>query len=138
MTFPIKNLRLDGRGIAKVLGELEADVMDAVWTRDAATVGEVRADLKPRKDYSFNTIMTVMNRLVEKGILVKRDAVDGGAFSYSSKTSRDAFQRDVTRSVVSAILTDGSLFHAAGFVEAMEDCTPQERALLKKLLKNSR
>jgi len=137
MTFPVKNLRLDGKGIAKVLGELEAEVMDAVWTRDDATVGEVRSDLKTRKTYSFNTIMTVMNRLVEKGILEKRGSAEGGAFSYRSKTSRDAFQRDVTRSVVSAILLDGSLFHAAGFVDAMQECTKEEREMLKKLLKSS-
>jgi len=135
MTFPVKHLRLEGVGLAKVLGELEAEVMDAIWTLDGATVGEVRGALKERKTYSFNTIMTVMNRLVEKGILAKRETK--GAFSYRATSDRDSFQREVTRSVVSAVLHDGSLFHAAGFLDAMQECSKEEREMLKKLLKSS-
>jgi predicted transcriptional regulator len=132
MRFPVKQLRIDGEGIAKVLGELEAEIMDALWTRRHATVGDVRADLRSRKEYSFNTIMTVMNRLVEKGVLAKSDA--RGVFSYRPAVTRERFRRDVTRSVLAALLHDGSLFHAAGFAEALRGCTAEERALLEKIV----
>ena len=135
MRFHLKNLKLDQDGLSKVLGFLEAEVMDAVWTKGEMSVRDVRETLKEKKAYSFNTIMTVMNRLVEKQLLSKR--THDGSFAYRASVEKDAFLREVTKSVVSAIVTDGSLFQAAGFVEAIKECSDEDLAELKRFIKDA-
>jgi predicted transcriptional regulator len=61
------------QGIEKVLGELEAKVMEIIWQKECASVREVCEELcDSHKQLSFNAIMTVMNRLEAKKILKKR------------------------------------------------------------------
>ena len=132
MRYHPKNLRLDEQGVSKVLGALEAEVMNAVWTRGDATVRDVRETLQARKAHSFNTIMTIMNRLVDKGLLAKRR--QGSAYAYRAKVGKEAFCRDVTRSVVSALVSDGSFFQIAAFAEALQDCSDEDLAALREVL----
>ena len=134
MRFQLKNLKLDQDGLSKVLGFLEAEVMDAVWSGGEMSVRGVREELKRKKKkaYSFNTIMTVMNRLVEKSLLSKRN-VDG-SFAYRAAVEKDSFLREVTKSVVSAIVRDGSLFQVAGFVEAIKECDEEDLRALKRVI----
>ena len=86
--------------LASVLGPLEADVMDAAWGSGAVTVRAVLDALNAvpgREAYSFNTIMTVMNRLVAKQLLGKR--LESGTYVYAPAVTRDAFSAQVSRSV---------------------------------------
>lgn len=135
MRFHLKNLKLDEDGLSKVLGFLEAEVMDAVWSGGELSVRDVRESLKRKKAYSFNTIMTVMNRLVEKKLLSKRS--QGGAFVYRAAVEKDAFLREVTKSVVSAIVSDGSLFQMAGFAEAIKECSDDDLRALKRIIEDA-
>lgn len=69
----------------KVLGPLEAEVMEAVWrARSAVTVRDVLARLNARRRpaLAYTTVMTVMARLAEKGVL---DRVrDGKSYRYAA------------------------------------------------------
>jgi predicted transcriptional regulator len=52
-------------------GDLQGEVMDAVWEMGEAKVDDVR-DRQPRRRRSaYTTIQTVMNRLVERGLLTR-------------------------------------------------------------------
>ncbi len=132
MPFRLKQLKLDEDGLSKVLGFLEANIMETLWDRGDRSVRDVRDSLKGKKPYSFNTIMTVMNRLVEKKLLAKRTV--GGAFVYRTLVTRDSFMHDVTKSIVRALVRDGSLFQVAAFVEAINECSEDDRKLLKKIV----
>ena len=58
------------------LGERELDIMQELWRRGQATVGEVQHGLAERgDDVAYNTVQTMLNRLEEKG-LVRRDSSD--------------------------------------------------------------
>lgn len=54
-----------------VLGPLEAAIVREVTARDTASVGEVLDGLQQTtgRDHAYTTVMTVMGRLHEKGIL---------------------------------------------------------------------
>lgn len=106
--------------------------MDAVWRRGDITVRDVREELCAKKEYSFNTIMTVMNRLVTKRLLTKRQA--GGAFAYRATVGREDFSRDVTRSIAAAIVQGGSLFQVAAFVEAIKESSAEDLRKLKEII----
>jgi predicted transcriptional regulator len=51
------------------LTPLEAIVMDCVWEAGEATVRQVRECIKPRRKLAYNTVLTVMRILREKGFL---------------------------------------------------------------------
>ncbi|HXH59017.1 BlaI/MecI/CopY family transcriptional regulator [Iamia sp.] len=58
--------------VSGVLGPLEAEVMTVLWSRgEPMTVREVRADVNAAREtpLAYTTVMTVLARLAEKGIL---------------------------------------------------------------------
>ncbi|MEY4722517.1 MAG: hypothetical protein RLZZ324_30 [Candidatus Parcubacteria bacterium] len=144
MDFHFKQFRLDERGLGVVLGSLEADIMEAAWKLGDASVRDVLEEMsaaagargtratKDKKAYSFNTIMTVMNRLVAKKLLAKTQK--DGAFSYRASMDRDAFSRQVSRSVAEALVAGGSLFQASAFVEALKERSEDDLRKLKEIV----
>ena len=55
------------------LGELEAAVMDRIWTGDRPVlVREVVEALQPERPSAYTTVMTVMDNLHRKGWLTSR------------------------------------------------------------------
>jgi predicted transcriptional regulator len=69
--------RLDFRG------DLQAEVMAAVWRLREATVEDVRGALPDRRRSAYTTVQTVMNRLVERGLLDRERR--GSAFVYRAR-----------------------------------------------------
>jgi len=74
------------------LGDLERAVMEQVWARGEAgepsvSVREVHAALSATRDLAYTTVMTVMGRLAEGGLLVKERA--GRAFLYTAAGTRE-------------------------------------------------
>jgi predicted transcriptional regulator len=61
-------------------GDLQAEVMAAVWELGEARVDDVRARQPAARRSAYTTIQTVMNRLVERGLLVRQR--EGKAFVY--------------------------------------------------------
>jgi predicted transcriptional regulator len=52
-------------------GDLQVQVMATVWRLGEATVEEVRALQPARARSAYTTIQTVLNRLVERGVLTR-------------------------------------------------------------------
>jgi predicted transcriptional regulator len=74
------------------LGDLERAVMDQVWAlgesgEPSVTVREVHEALSASRDLAYTTVMTVMSRLADAGLLVKERA--GRAFLYAAAGSRE-------------------------------------------------
>lgn len=63
-------------------GDLQAEVMATVWRLGQATVEEVRRRQPAHRRSAYTTIQTVMNRLVARGLLIRRRA--GSAYSYEA------------------------------------------------------
>ena len=66
-----------------MFGELEAKVMDAVWSLDEPTVQTVCDFLGP--GHNYKTVMTVLNRLVEKGALTRQRQSRAFIYRHGSK-----------------------------------------------------
>src|SRR6266545_7676155 len=84
--------RPDRPGIRKVLGDLEADIMEVVWGRPAgegATVRDVFEVLYERRRIAYTTVMTTMARLARKNLLrvEKRDQ----SYLYRPTFTQDEF-----------------------------------------------
>ena len=84
--------------LSKVLGPLEAEIMEVVWDRGEVTVRDVHASLKERRAIAYTTVMTTLGRLADKGLLERTEAHP--AHRYSALVSREQYARSTVKSVV--------------------------------------
>ena len=83
------------------LGALEARLMEALWgSASALSVQGVSDALGP--GHNYKTVMTVLNRLVEKGLLMRE--LDGRAYRYRPSQSRPQFLRSAADELVRGYL----------------------------------
>jgi predicted transcriptional regulator len=66
---------------APLQGELQIQIMAALWRIEAGTVEDVRMALPARYRSAYNTVQTVLNRLTDRGLL-RRDR-RGSAYTYT-------------------------------------------------------
>jgi len=72
----------------KLLGELERRVMEHLWTASQPqTVRDVHAGVSVRRDLAYTTVMTVLRRLADKGLVVQYR--DDRAHGYAPVCGRD-------------------------------------------------
>lgn len=112
---------LETSGVARVLGPLEARIMEVVWDGGTPTVREIVAALGPTLHYK--TVLTVANRLVDKGLLVRQPS-DDRAFCYTATESRQSFLDRVSSTVATGLLGEFGPRALAQFVEAAEGVDP--------------
>lgn len=84
------------------LGPLEHLVLSIIWSQEKATVYSVIEELKTKKDLAYTTVMTVMCRLVCKGIL-KREKV-GKVYYYKPAQTKKVFLRALIRKNISTCI----------------------------------
>jgi predicted transcriptional regulator len=125
----IPTFKLDHTGLARLFGELEAQVMEIVWQQEAATVGDVLQRLGDDQ-YHYNTVMTVMSRLAEKGVLTRRR--EGRAHVYAAVEERAAFLSRVSRDVAEGLLREFGTVAIAQFVDAASAVDPELIAELRR------
>ncbi|MCL5999434.1 MAG: BlaI/MecI/CopY family transcriptional regulator [Chloroflexi bacterium] len=68
----INTVHMDRPGIRKVLGDLEAEIMELMWTwpnASGATVRDVFEVLQKRRPIAYTTVMNTMARLAKKRLL---------------------------------------------------------------------
>jgi predicted transcriptional regulator len=100
MTFEpdIRTFRPDRPGIRKVLGDLEAEVMEAIWTHSETqgiTVRDVFEVLyAPQRRIAYTTIMNTMTRLAKKQML-RVEKRERGYVYYPNFTQQEFIARFV-------------------------------------------
>jgi predicted transcriptional regulator len=90
-------------GAAIRLHDLEAEIMDVVWSRGLRefAVSDVLETLERRRDIAYTTVMTTLVRLHEKGVLERRR--DGKRYLYTSRYTREAFVQATVREVLESL-----------------------------------
>ena len=87
--------------VTQLTGELQTQVMDAVWRLGSATVEEVRMALPPRYRGAYNTIQTVLNRLADRNLLSRHKV--GNAFQYRARVSEAEYlSRSIAQTLAGA------------------------------------
>ena len=78
---------------AKTLSELEQNVMEVVWTLGKCTIREVVEETNKTKNLAYTTIATILERLLEKGLVEK----DTSAFTvvFTPKQTKEEFSRNL-------------------------------------------
>lgn len=132
--IPVQSFRIHQEGLARMFGELEAKVMEAVWELEGPTVQAVCDHLGPT--YNYKTVMTVLNRLVDKEALTRERV--SRAFIYRPRQSREAFLSRVSRAIMGGLVRDFGSLAVAQFVETLDEIDPDQLAELERLVQERR
>lgn len=130
------NLDPRKKGLGKILGELENDIMEILWLHGEAAVREVHQLLEQHRKIAYTTVMTVMSRLAEKGILNRRK--EGHAFIYSPVSSREEFTNTVVGSVISGLVRDFGTSAISQFLESVDEEELENAEELARLIEEKR
>ena len=115
------------------LGELEAAIMQIIWSQDEVTVRSVWQTLQPRRPLAYTTVMTVMSRLAQKGILSARK--QGKTYYYKASASPQQFVEQQAQRAVQDVIDDFGEIAIAQFLRAIARVDAERLAALRKLVK---
>ncbi len=117
----------------KFLGPLEAAVMERLWKRGRATVRDVVEDLGRSRALAYTTVMTIMTRLHEKGLLA-RDR-DGKTYIYRPAVSRQEHRERLSRELVRGLVDEFGDVALAQFAEELDGVDAAHRTALHRIAK---
>src|SRR5690242_13981113 len=95
--------RPDREGIRKVLGDLEAEIMEYLWehvsdSKHGVTVREVYEAFRLRRVIAYTTVLSTMTRLNKKHLLhVRKEEM---AYVYTPVLSQDSFIEKMVSSIL--------------------------------------
>lgn len=115
----------------KLLGPLESRVMAVVWSADGAVpVRDVLTRLaEPAPAYT--TVMTIMGRLVDKGLLKRRPL--GKAYLYEARLTEQEFLARGAQRSVRRLVQDYGDVALAQFAEELARAKPSTLERLRRL-----
>lgn len=103
----------------KILGALESEIMEIIWTHGEVSVRCVLLELEKRRKIAYTTVMTVMARLHEKDIL-SREMDKNGAFVYVAIKDKKSFMSNASERIIKNFLKEYGDVAVAQFVDIIE------------------
>ena len=100
---------------------LELLCLRALWRLGEGNVRAVRQIVAESRPLAYTTIMTVLDRLVRKGMLTRRKS--GRSFAYSPQSTRDAARRAALRELLDGYF-DGSEEELLQFLRRRPEQSP--------------
>ncbi|UVI31147.1 BlaI/MecI/CopY family transcriptional regulator [Paenibacillus spongiae] len=130
----VQRMKLSEEGLNRFFGSLEAQIMEIVWGRGEVTIKEVQASLD--EELSFNTVMTVLNRLSDKGHLKKTITGKGRnrLSSFQPVQSKEEFIQEQTRAVTEGLVHEYGPIVLNHLFNAVEQADPKLMDLLEARL----
>ena len=110
------------------LGDLQAQIMSALWRLGSGTVEEVRSELPARYRGAYNTVQTVLNRLADRGLVSRSKR--GSAFEYTPTWSESEY---LSRSIATTLAGASSGARQAALAELIGGLDQRELKRLQKL-----
>jgi predicted transcriptional regulator len=114
--------------VTPLTGELQAQVMAAIWRLGRATVEQVRSALPPRYRGAYNTVQTVLNRLADRK-LVSRHKI-GNAFEYRPRVSEAEY---LSRSIAQTLAGASMAARQAALAKLIGELDDDELTDLRRL-----
>lgn len=110
------------------LGDLEAAVMDVLWSApDARSVREVLTELNTTRNLAYTTVLTVLDNLHRKGWVTRELA--HRAYRYAPASTREEAATRALRALLASTGDPQSVL-----THFVKSATPAESATLRKAL----
>ncbi|HFR4149162.1 BlaI/MecI/CopY family transcriptional regulator [Bacillus cereus] len=123
-----QNYRLNEKGLNHFFGPLEAKIMEIIWSTEGITIKEVQQRLSEESPVNFNTVMTVMNRLVGKLHLEKQTVKRSGI--YRAIQTKEEFLSNQTKKMTQELVGEFGDLVVTHMIDELEQADPN---LIKKL-----
>jgi len=114
--------------LTPIQGELQAQIMVALWRLEAGTVEQVRAALPSRYRGAYTTVQTVLNRLAERGFLARKRT--GPAIVYRPRLTEAQYLSRTIRQTLAAASPDARQAALAQLISGLRE---SEREDLRRL-----
>lgn len=95
--------------------------MNALWRLGQATVRDIHAALAPTRPRAYTTIMTILDRLAQKGVVERQKS--GRAWLYKAQLSADQARTHAVTRLVEGFFqgsTDALASHLSGLSSAAQ------------------
>lgn len=125
------------RAVGKVLGELESEIMEIIWqSEEPVSVRVITEALQKKRKIAYTTVMTIMTRLVDKGLLKR--ATSDKAYTYQPAYSKDKFLTRISRQIIKNFVSSFGDAAIAHFAQEIDKLAPEKKKELTKLLKEAK
>jgi len=116
-------------------GELQERVQWIVRASGPCSTADVCTELRHSHEISMNAVQTVLNRLVEQGLLTR----DGTRrhYRYEAKPTEEAVKQNAARAARDLLSRSGEL-GLAHFIDTMDELQPDAVGKLERLLAERR
>jgi predicted transcriptional regulator len=118
------------------LTESELRLMEIIWKKGSATVAEVAGALPKSLDLAYNTVLTTLRILEDKGYLRHTTAKDSRAFIYSPLVSREQARHRAVRLLLKRFFGDSPKALVLNLIED-EEINDTELKRVRHLLKEN-
>lgn len=134
--FVTSSFRPHSDGLNQVLGELEQEIMEFLWENGEAIVRDVLLDLKKKRKIAYTTVMTVMGRLANKGLLSKSPVKN--TYLYKPACTKEAFEMSISREVLKGVLDNYPHTAVTSFIDILADMEPEQIDQLSNLIEKKK
>ena len=110
--------------------------MRVVWDARRATVHDVLAALAPKRRPAYTTVMTVMSRLAEKGVLTREKS--GRAYVYGSVNGQQEVAGSLLNGLVDRLYAGSAARAIEHLIETDDEVDDTELARLERLIRAKR
>ncbi|MBJ6362531.1 BlaI/MecI/CopY family transcriptional regulator [Paenibacillus sp. GCM10012307] len=128
----VKKMNVNEEGLNRFFGPLEARIMNILWLSEGMSIKDVQSALNKESPISFNAVMTVMNRLLEKGHLNKNTSGKGRAKKtiFTPVQTKEQFLHAQTKAVTLGLIHEFGDLVVGHMIDALEDADAE---LIRKL-----
>lgn len=121
----------EGTPPAWPLGPLAERILQVIWQRGPSTVRQVLEALTPDHAVAYTTVMTVMTRMAERGLL--RRVASGGSYTYSATHSEAEYGALVSQRLARDLVARFGDLALAQFAAELERLDPERLRQLRRL-----
>lgn len=114
------------------LGELEKQVMDIIWEEKSSSVRDILNRLERQKKLAYTTVATILQRLYDKGLLIRKE--DKSGYLYSSKITKEKYSKNIANSFLKNFINSFGDTAIASFADSIEKLPRDKKDYFLKLL----
>ncbi len=118
--------------VTPIQGELQTQVMAALWRLGTGTVEQVRSELPSRYRGAYTTVQTVLNRLAERGLLSRTR--EGRGIVYRPEVSEAEYLSRTIRHTLAGASNDARQAALANIIGGLD---ARELSEVQKLAKEA-
>lgn len=115
------------------LPDAELEVLACLWNRGPATAAEVRAALAEFRPMAHGSVLTLLKRLSEKGLVSRAKADKGKAFIYRATRRPQPVYRRIVDQLTQRIFGGDAIALVASLLESSA-CGPDDIRQIKQML----